>query len=381
MSVNRPTIEQIDVAVYTVDTPEPEADGTLTWDATTAVVVHAHAGAATGLGWTYSSAAASAVITGELAAVVTGRDPFDIAGAWSAMHRHCRNFGTRGLVMQALSAVDIALWDLKSRLCDEPLPMMLGQARSTVPIYGSGGFTSLDPAQLAEQVAEWQAAGCTAMKIKIGEDWGANTARDLDRVCQLRDLAGDNVVLMVDANGGYSVAQARRAGVALDDLGVIWFEEPVSSDDVEGLHSVRQAVRCDVAAGEYVSDLYDARQLASVVDCLQLDATRCGGYSGWLAAASIAASHNLEVSAHCAPALHAPVAAAIPNLRHIEYFIDHTRLEPELFDGIPPAANGVLSPNTTQPGHGMSIAATAEHYRKCGPRPSSSNSRRGKEMS
>jgi len=356
------SIDGLDVAAYTVDTPEPEADGTLQWDSTTAVVVHARAGEATGLGWTYSSAAAAAVIRAELAGVVTGRDPFDIAGTWEAMHRHCRNIGTRGLVMQALSAVDIALWDLKARLGDRPLTALLGQARPTVPIYGSGGFTSLDSTQLGEQVDVWQTAGCTSMKIKIGQDWGANMARDLDRVCQLRDLAGDDIKLMVDANGGYTVAQARRAGAALDDLGVVWFEEPVSSDDIDGLRVVRNAVRCDVAAGEYVSDCYDARRLAPAVDCLQLDATRCGGYTGWLAGAAIAASHNLHVSAHCAPALHAPVAASITNLRHVEYFIDHTRLEPKLFDGLPPAADGALTPNTIRPGHGMSIAASAEQY-------------------
>ncbi len=357
-------IDAVDVSTYTVETPEPEADGTLTWDATTAVVVHVHAGEATGLGWTYSSPAAAAVISEELAGVVTGRDPFDIAGAWEAMHRHCRNVGTRGLVMQALSAVDIALWDLKARLHDEPLSALLGQTRPTVPIYGSGGFTSLDDTQLGEQVATWQAAGCAAMKIKIGQDWGTNLARDIDRVCQLRELAGDDVELMVDANGGYSVAQARRAGAALDDLGVSWFEEPVSSDDIEGLRVVRHALRCDVAAGEYVSDRYDARRLAPVVDCLQLDATRCGGYTGWLAGAAIAASHNLQVSAHCAPALHAPVAAAVTNLRHIEYFIDHTRLEPKLFDGLTPAADGALTPNTTRPGHGMALAPSANQYRR-----------------
>lgn len=169
---------------------------------------------------------------------------------------------------------------------------------------------------------------------------------------------------MVDANGGYVAAQARRAGAALDDLGVVWFEEPVSSDDIEGLGVVRSAVRCDVAAGEYVSDRYDARRLAPVVDCLQLDATRCGGYTGWLAGAAIAASHNLQVSAHCAPALHAPVAAAVANLRHVEYFIDHTRLEPKLFEGLPTAANGALIPNTTSPGHGMSLAHCASQYRR-----------------
>lgn len=357
-------IDGVEVAAYTVDTPEPEADGTLTWDATTAVVVTAHAGQTSGLGWTYSSPAAAAVVTEELAGVVTGRDPFDVSGAWEAMRRHCRNIGTRGLVMQAISAVDVALWDLKARLCDEPLSRLFGRARPNVPIYGSGGFTTLDDTQLGEQVATWQEAGCAAMKIKIGQDWGANLTRDLDRVRRLRELAGDDVELMVDANGGYSVAQARRAGAAFDDLGVVWFEEPVSSDDIDGLRVVRDAVRCDVAAGEYVSDRYDARRLAPVVDCLQLDATRCGGYTGWLAGAAIAASHNLQVSAHCAPALHAPVAASITNLRHVEYFIDHTRLEPKLFDGLPPAANGALTANTTVPGHGMSVTASAAQYRR-----------------
>lgn len=359
-----PTIQRVDVEVYTVDTAEPESDGTLQWNATTAVVAHVHCGEAAGLGWTYSSPAAAAVIRDELAAVVVGRDPFDVAGAWEAMHRHCRNLGTRGLVMQALSAVDIALWDLKARLSELPLGALLGQVRATVPIYGSGGFTNLDDDQLAEQVVTWQAAGCTSMKIKIAQDWGSNLPRDIQRVQYLRELAGDGTELMVDANGGYTVGQARRAGATLDDLGVVWFEEPVSSDDLAGLRAVKDSVRCDVAAGEYVSDLYDARRLAPEVDCLQLDATRCGGYTGWLAGAALAASHNLQVSAHCAPALHSPVAAGISNLRHIEYFIDHTRLEPKLFDGLPTAADGAMTPNTARPGHGMTLAASAGDFRR-----------------
>ncbi|MBE7189139.1 enolase C-terminal domain-like protein [Jatrophihabitans endophyticus] len=357
-----PTVDGLDVDVYRFDTPTPEGDGTLHWDATTAVVVHAHSAGTTGLGWTYSSPAAAAVVRQQLADVVVGRDAFDIKGAWSAMHRSCRNFGTRGLIMQALSAVDVALWDLKARLRDEPLSALLGRSRDDVPIYGSGGFTTLDHGQLAEQVEFWRAAGCTSMKIKIGENWGSDLDRDLDRVRQLRELAGDHVELMVDANGGYSVGQARRVGAALDELGVTWFEEPVSSDDLDGLAVVRNALRCDVAAGEYVSDIYDARHLAPMVDCLQLDATRCGGYTGWLAAAAVAASHNLEVSAHCAPALHAPVAASISNLRHVEYFIDHTRLEPILIDGLPPVADGAMHPVGDVSGHGMSVADEARAH-------------------
>ena len=90
------------------------------------------------------------------------------------------------------------------------------------------------------------------------------------------------------------------------------------------------------------SDSYDAAWLAPAVDCLQLDVTRCGGYTGWQQAAAVAAAHNLQVSGHCAPALHAPIAAAIPNLRHVEYFIDHARLEPLLVEGTPAVAGGKL---------------------------------------
>jgi L-alanine-DL-glutamate epimerase-like enolase superfamily enzyme len=360
----KPCIDHLECAVYTVPTDGPEADGTLQWDATTAVVVHAHAAGATGLGWTYSSAAAATVISEHLQKVVVGRDAADVPGAFDAMNRACRNYGTRGLVAQAISAVDIALWDLRARLSDLPLASLFGRCRDAVPIYGSGGFTNLDDAQLAEQVHEWLAAGCTAMKIKIGQDWGGNVERDLLRVNRLRELAGEHIELMVDANGGYSPGQARRVGAVLDRLGVVWFEEPVSSDDIDGLASVRGALNCDVAAGEYIADRYDARRLAPVVDCMQLDVTRCGGYSGWLAAASIAAAHNLDVSGHCAPALHVPVAAAIPRLRHLEYFIDHTRVEAKLFDGVPRASAGHLPASDAIFGHGMTLADRADEYRQ-----------------
>jgi L-alanine-DL-glutamate epimerase-like enolase superfamily enzyme len=279
------------------------------------------------------------------------------------MHRACRNLGTRGLVMQALSAVDIAWWDLKARLLEIPLTGLFGAHRRSVPIYGSGGFTTLTDTQLAEQVAWWHSVGCTAMKIKIAESWGTNLDRDLDRVRRLRELAGDDVALMVDANGGYTVGQARRVGAQLDDLGVTWYEEPVSSDDTAGLSTLRGQLRCDIAAGEYAADSYEVRSLLPVVDCLQLDATRCGGYTGWLAGAALAGACNLQVSAHCAPALHASVAAAIPNLRHIEWFADHARLEPSLVDGYPPAVGGALSVNDKVPGHGMSIGHAAQNYR------------------
>jgi L-alanine-DL-glutamate epimerase-like enolase superfamily enzyme len=360
--MNAAPVTGLETAIYRFPTPQPEADGTLEWDATIAVAVTLHAGGQTGLGWTYSSAAAAHVINDKLVDAITGREASDIAGGWSAMHRACRNLGTRGLVMQAISAVDIAWWDLKARLLHVPLTALMGQVRTDVPIYGSGGFTTLSDEQLADQVAQWQAAGCTAMKIKIGEAWGARIDRDLARVQQLRAAAGPGTELMVDANGAYSTGQARRVGAELDDLGVTWFEEPVSSDDTTGLAVLRTTLRCDIAAGEYAADLYEIGHLIPVVDCLQLDATRCGGYTGWLRGAALAQAHNLDVSGHCAPALHAPVAAAIPNFRHLEWFADHARLEPLLVDGAPTPADGVTHHNQDQPGHGMRISGNAASW-------------------
>jgi L-alanine-DL-glutamate epimerase-like enolase superfamily enzyme len=279
----------------------------------------------------------------------------DVAASFEAMRRACRNIGTKGLVMQAISAVDIAAWDLKARVLDVPLADLFGRYRDEVPIYGSGGFTTLSDEQLAEQVADWRRVGATRMKIKIGESWGSCAERDLARVRQLRGYAGDDDELMVDANGGYDLGQARRVGAQLDELGVTWFEEPVSSEDVAGLGVLRDALRCDVTAGEYASDQADVAALLPVVDCLQLDATRCGGYTGWLAGAAQARAARRDVSAHCAPALHAPVAAAIPNLRHVEYFADHVRLEPELVDGVPLVRDGAMVLDRSRPGHGLTL--------------------------
>lgn len=356
-------IRDIAVAAYTVPTEHPESDGTLAWTSTTVVVVRISAGGHTGLGWSYTSAATGHVIAETLAPVLVGSTAGDIPYLWRAMHRACRNLGTKGLIMHAISAVDIALWDLAGHAAGSAAADLLGRCALDVPAYGSGGFTSMTDAQLDDQVADWKAAGCASMKIKIGQDWGSSVERDLARVGRLRDLAGSEVQLMADANGGYTAGQARRVGAELDDIGVVWFEEPVSSDDLQGLASVRVAVRCDVAAGEYIADSYDAQAMCGAVDCLQLDATRCGGYTGWRACAAVAAARNLQVSAHCGAALHAHVAASAPNLRHVEWFADHARVDALLFDGVPPVAGGRLPASRAAHGHGMTLRPESSRWR------------------
>ena len=353
------TVTAVTAAAYTVPTDWPEADGTLSWDATTVVVVQVEGGGEVGLGWSYTTAAAVAVVQDLLAPVVTGADVLSPDRANEAMARAVRNVGRPGLVASALSAVDIALWDLKARLLGLPLVRLLGPMRDAVPVYGSGGFTTYDDERLRRQLEHWVGdCAVRAVKIKIGESWGARIDRDLARAASARAIIGADRELFVDANGGYRVGPAIRVGRELDALGVTWFEEPVSSADLDGLRQVRDAVRADVAAGEYGWELVDFRRLLSTgaVDCLQVDVTRCGGVTEFLRASALAASYNIEVSAHCAPHLHAPIAAAVPNVRHIEYFHDHIRIEEQLlFDGAQPARAGVLSVRGDRPGLGIDL--------------------------
>ncbi len=359
-------VSSVEAAAYTVPTDQPEADGTIEWDDTTIVVVRVHAEGVVGTGWTYGSPAIVPLVERTLAPVVTGTDVLANVGTWSAMVRALRNIGRRGLAGMGLSAVDCALWDLKARLLGVPLHRLLGADRDRVPLYGSGGFTTYTDDRLERQLRGWvDDDGMKRVKIKIGESWGARQGRDLDRVRQARDVIGRDVELFVDANGGYDVGQAVRVGQALDDLGVTWFEEPVSSDDLAGLGVVRRAVRADVAAGEYGDSLDYFHTLceAQALDCVQVDVTRCGGITELLRIAALAAGADLEVSGHCAPHQHAPVLAAVPNLRHLEYFHDHVRIERLFFDGVRPPTQGALALEPEQPGNGLCFRADrAERY-------------------
>jgi L-alanine-DL-glutamate epimerase-like enolase superfamily enzyme len=351
-------VEGLSVSAYTVPTDGPESDGTLEWDSTTMVVVEAHGAGRIGLGYTYGDLSVGRFVESKLAEVAAGADAMAPPQTWARMQAAIRNAGRPGVGAMAISAVDVALWDLKARLLDVPLTLVLPRFHEAVPIYGSGGFTSYSDDRLAQQLRTWASLGIPGVKMKVGRDPG----RDPHRVAVARDAIGDDVELMVDANGGYTVGEARRIGGQLDELGVVWFEEPVSSDDVEVLARLRGVLRCDVAAGEYVADAREAARLGPAVDCLQLDVTRCGGYTGWLRCAAVAAAAGLPVSGHCAPSLHAPVAAALPGLRHVEWFADHARLEPLLVDGVPAVADGALQVPGA-PGHGMTLRPGAERWR------------------
>jgi L-alanine-DL-glutamate epimerase-like enolase superfamily enzyme len=355
---DQPAVDSVTAAVYQIPTDQPEADGTLAWSSTTLVIARVTGGGRTGLGYTYGSGACKPLIEEELAMAVTGHGAFDTGAALQAMVRAVRNLGRPGVASYAISAVETALWDLKGILLGLPVSSLLGAVRDTVPVYGSGGFTTYDEPAARTQLEGWtRGQDIPRVKIKIGESWGTEEARDLARIAFARKVIGEDAELYVDANGGYTRKQAVRMAHAMAPQRVTWFEEPVSSDDLDGLREVRDQVDPDVTAGEYGYDLpYFARMVdARAVDCLQADVTRCGGIIEWLRAAAVAAAKGLQISGHCAPNLHAHVAAAAPNLRHLEYFHDHARIETMLFDGALPPTGGTLRPDRSRPGLGLTL--------------------------
>ena len=353
-----PCIARMQVSAFTIPTATPESDGTLEWNATTLVLVEVEGGGKIGVGFTYADTATAKLIHDTLADIVTGRNAFAIGDCWNAMVAGIRNLGRPGISSMAIAAVDNALWDLKARILDLPLVSLLGPVRAAVPIYGSGGFTSYTVAELQKQLAGWTSNGIPRVKMKIGRE----PDKDVARVHAARDTIGRNSELFVDANGAYSRKQALAMASAFAESEVSWFEEPVSSDDLEGLRLMRDRAPpgMDISAGEYGYESgYFRRMLqAGAVDVLQADATRCAGITGFMQAAALCQAFHLPLSSHCAPSIHVhPCCAATP-VRHLEYFYDHVRIEKMLFEGAIEPRDGSLAPDLARPGLGLEFKRT-----------------------
>lgn len=348
-----PLIGDVRVSAYTVPTKTPESDGTLEWSDTTIVLVEISAGGKTGLGYSYADVATARLVEHTLVPKVKGGDAFAIGALWQRMGIAVRNLGRSGITAMAIAAVDNALWDLKGKLLDVSVASLLGPVRREVMAYGSGGFTSYSERELLDQMTGWVASGMRAVKMKIGRD----PASDLKRVQSVKKAIGTHADLFVDANGAYTRKQALSQAYRFAEIGITWFEEPVSSDDLDGLRLIRDSgpPGMNVAAGEYGYNAWYFRRMlaAGAVDVLQADATRCGGISGFLQADALCEGHSLPLSAHTAPSVHAHVCCAAQRVIHTEYFFDHVRLEQMAFDGAIEAVDGMLRPNLDQPGFGL----------------------------
>lgn len=354
MALSELKIFKVKARAFTIPTDQPEADGTLSWTKTTLVLAEISAGDKVGLGYTYADASLVKLIEGTLAGKVEGEDAMDIPRINATLWGAVRNLGRSGLAACAISALDIALWDLKAKLLDLPLATLLGRRRDAATVYGSGGFTSYDNETLQRQLACWvEDDGCKAVKMKIGSE----PERDPDRMKAAREAIGEETRLYVDANGAFDPRGALHMGKVLEEFGVRWYEEPVSSDDREGMAFVREHIGpdIDIAAGEYSYTLDDVRMMlkADAVDVQQVDITRAGGVTAFMQAAAMCDAHHIDLSGHCAPSAHLHAACAAPRFRNLEYFHDHVRIEHMLFEGSPKARNGKIEPDLSRPGLGL----------------------------
>src|ERR1700758_3986311 len=254
MGLSQALVEDINVAAYTIPTDAPEADGTLSWDSTTIVIAEIRAAGKTGLGYTYGNKAIAPVAKQLAEKCLLQQSAFDIPHLYESMLREVRNEGSRGIASMAISALDVALWDLKARLLNCSISRLLGSAQRSVAAYGSGGFTSYSDAQLTQQLSGWAKAGLKRVKMKIG----SAPCADPDRVRVARKAIGPQVELFVDANGAYSPKQALALADKFAEQNVVWFEEPVSSDHLHDLRFVRDSAPAgmDIAAGEYGYDTF-----------------------------------------------------------------------------------------------------------------------------
>jgi L-alanine-DL-glutamate epimerase-like enolase superfamily enzyme len=353
---SNPKIESIQVSVYTVPTATPESDGTFEWEKTSLVLVHVIAGGVKSIGYSYADQATAELITASLAPKLIGHDALANGAAWQKMVEQIRNLGRPGISSMAIAAVDNALWDLKAQLLKVSVAALLGLVRPSIMAYGSGGFTSYSDAQLRDQLGGWAEAGLPAVKMKIGRD----PVADLNRVHVARKAIGPKTKLFVDANGAYTRKQALSQAYRFrEENDVTWFEEPVSSDDLEGLRLIRDQgpPGMDIAAGEYGYDSgYFRRMLAAeAVDVLQADSTRCAGITGFLVADALCESHSMPLSAHTSPSIHAHACCGAQRAVNVEYFYDHVRIESMAFEGAIQAEKGFLTPDLSRPGFGLAL--------------------------
>ncbi len=346
-------VVRLNVSAYKIPTDFPESDGTFAWDSTTLVLVELFAADQYGLGYTYAHESVALLIKDYLAKRVIGKNALEIGSIWIELQNAIRNLGNSGLGTMAIAALDMALWDLKAKIIELPVCLLMNAYHTAIPIYGSGGFTSYPLEKLQEQLRGWVAEGINSVKIKIGRE----PEQDLQRIQAAREAIGDAVELYVDANGAYTRKQALWFADAMADFNVSWFEEPVVAQDLEGLRFIKERAPADmeIAAGEYNFNLHEVDSMlkAQAVDVLQADATRCGGYTGFLQAATLSEAAHIPFSAHTAPQIHAHVCTAVQNFKNLEYFHDHVRIENMLFAGVLQPKKGMLYPDLSQPGLGL----------------------------
>ena len=287
--------------------------------------------------------------------VVVGRDPFDNERIWDDMWQP-KLVGRRGITTRVISAIDIALWDIKGKVAVRPLYKLLGGFTDTVPVYIAGGYYEEGKGleELAAEMEESVAMGAQAIKMKIG---GAPINEDVERVRVVREAVGPDVKLMIDANCAYRYYEAIEIARKVEPYDVFWFEEPVNPDDYEGHKLISRATTVPIATGENEYTRYGFRDLIKdrSVAILQPDALITGGITEFMKIAALAQAHDLPVAPHGNQDVHVHLVAAIPNGLTVEYYRATTDpMWGKMFNQTLMLDNGALHP-PDRPGHGIEL--------------------------
>lgn len=289
------------------------------------------------------------VIDKEIDDLVIGEDPIYRQKIWEKLWKGLQWIGRKGAAVFAISAIDIALWDIAGKVTDQSIHQMLGPARNSIEAYGGGGWLSYSIDEILEEVQSYKERGFQAYKMRVGlPDW----REDLKRVKAVRETFGNEIEIMVDANKGLDLSTSILLGRELEQLNVFWFEEPVHADNIQGLAEIADSLDMRVATGESEYGRYGFKELIQrrAADVVQLDIQRVGGITEWIRVANTASSWDLKVTPHLFWEISVQLACAVPNAIYIEYmdWLD------DCFEELPPIKDGRIH-TWDKPGHGLKI--------------------------
>jgi len=313
----------------------------------------------------YGTSAIYSVIKDDLCPILIGRDPFQPEYIWEEMWNKTKFFGQYGVTIFGMAAIDMCVWDIIGKACNQPLYKILGAYSYNIPVYASGGWLSYSIEELIREVEDYMNEGYDSVKIKIGHE---NPEKDYQRIKAVRKVVGENVRIMVDANQKWSASEAIQIGKKLQDLGVTWFEEPIQADDLEGHSKVTEALNLDIAAGESVYALNGFKNLItnSSLNVVQINYFRAGGITQWRKIAALAKAWNLPVSSQSNIEVQVHLMTTIPNSLIME---NHTMLRKymkKVFKQLPQIKNNTIRPMDV-PGVGLELlpAILKKHNNYC----------------
>lgn len=288
--------------------------------------------------------------------ILMGANPLETERLWAEMYRQSIQAGRRGAALRAISAIDIALWDIRGKIAGLPVMSLLGVNRTRQRCYATGGYfrdgQTLD--ELAAEYVKYREAGFDAAKLKVGK---YSAREDAARLGAIRKALGDDFDILLDANGGWPDAPTAIAAMQrLEEFRPVWIEEPVRADNVAAMSRIGAAIRTPVATGELEATRWAFAELLErrAASILQPDATVCGGVSEWLKIAHMAAAFDIPIASHYNWDIHTQLQASIPNAMIVEYFVRSSGVK--MFDAVLEnpiePVNGWIEPRT-DPGFGL----------------------------